>query len=196
MKRTIKIISIMMICMLSVGMYGCGTKSPSDTVKIYFDEVKKGESADFSSILNETLDKEEKHEDSASQNDESSKKIIEAMKDLTYTINSENIDGDSATVNVKVNGPDLATVMGDVIKKVFENAFSQAFSNNKMTDEETNKLYDKILLESLNNVQLTERTGDVSLTKVDGKWKINTDDSLTKLLLNIDSSMFNDPSKK
>ncbi|HSQ87236.1 DUF5105 domain-containing protein, partial [Romboutsia sp.] len=188
MKRFKKIVSIMLLLTLVVGVSGCSTQSPSDTVKIYFEEVKKGENGDFSKLLNENLNESENKEDFS---DEASKKLMDSMKKLTYTINSEKIDGDSATVNVKVNGPDMATVVAKYMQEAVTMAFSQAFSGNQPTEEESEKLYNSILLKYLEDINYTDRTEDISLTKKDGQWQINDDDALSKLILNIDSSFMN-----
>lgn len=178
----------MLLLTLVVGVSGCSTQSPSDTVEIYFEEVKKGENGDFSKLLNENLNESENKEDFS---DEASKKLMDSMKKLTYTINSEKIDGDSATVNVKVNGPDMATVVAKYMQEVVTMAFSQAFSGNQPTEEESDKLYNSILLKYLEDINYTDRTEDISLTKKDGQWQINDDDALSKLILNIDSSFMN-----
>lgn len=193
MKGLKRIILMIMLLTLSFGVYGCSSKSPSNTVKNYLEQVKKGENGDFSKLLNQTLDKAKKEKETPKKeaSSESTKKITDSMKNLSYTINSEKIDGDSATVNVKVNGPDIATALANFFQKAITNAFSQAFSGNNGTKEESDKLYENMLLESLNDIKYTERTGDISLTKVDGEWKINNNDALTKLLINIDSSLLN-----
>ncbi|EQB87966.1 hypothetical protein J2Z44_000374 [Clostridium punense] len=198
MKGLKKAVLFILLLTFSVGVYGCSSKTPSNSVKNYLEEVKKGENTDFSKLLNETLDKAKKEETNQKKDaeKESTKKFMDSMKNLTYTINSEKIDGDSATVNVKVNGPDMATVLGDFLQKAFTTALSQAFSGNNATQEETDKLFDTMLLESLNNMKYTERTGDISLTKTNGEWKINNNDALTKLLVNLDSSLFDSQNKK
>lgn len=193
MKKLKKLVPFLLIFSLLFGVYGCGTKSPSDTTKEYLEELKKGENGDFSSLLNKTLDNSEAKA-AKTNKDESAKILTESIKKLTYTINSEKIDGDKAVVNVKVNGPDVAGVMVDYMQKALAAAFNEAFSGKEPTKEETEKVYDKLLIECFNNVKFTDRTGDISLTKVDGKWKINGDDSLTKLLINIDASAFNSKS--
>lgn len=193
MKKFKKLVPFLLIFTLLIGLYGCGTKSPSDTTKEYLEEVKKGENGDFSSLVNKTFDKGE-NKAAETNKDESSKKLTESMKKLTYTINSEKIDGDKAVVNVKVNGPDVGNVMVDYMQKAVAMAFNEAFSGKEPTKEETEKLYEKLLIECLNNIKFTDRTGDISLTKVDGKWKISGDDSLTKLLINIDASAFDSKS--
>jgi len=198
MKRLKRIILMIMVLTLAFGVYGCSSKSPSNTVKNYLEQVKKGENGDFSKLLNQTLDKAKKEKETPKKetSSESTKKITDSMKSLTYTVNSEKIDGDSATVNVKVNGPDIATVLATFFQKAISTAFSQAFSGNSSTKEETDKFYENMLLESLNDIKYTERTGDISLTKVDGEWKINNNDALTKLLINIESSLLNSQTLK
>jgi hypothetical protein len=112
------------------------------------------------------------------------------MEKLTYTINSESVNGDSATVNVKVNGPDMSKVMAEFIQKAFSTALAQSFSGKQANDEDNNKLYESMLMECLDKVTYSDRTGDISLTKIDGQWKITNDDSLTTLLLGINGSAF------
>ncbi|GAA0742484.1 hypothetical protein [Clostridium oceanicum] len=195
MKKIKILVPFLLVLIFTMGLYGCGAKTPTDTVKNYLDEVKKGENGDFSNLVNKTLDKNKKDKDKKAE-DPTTKKIGEAIKKLTYTINSENVDGDTAKVNVKVKGPDIATVLGESMKKGINMAFSEAFSGKKPTEAEQKKMYEKIFIESMDKVKYTDRTGDISLTKVEGKWKIKESDSLTKLLMNLDPSLFNDNSKQ
>ncbi len=113
------------------------------------------------------------------------------MKKLFYTINSEKIDGDFAIVNIKVNGPDMATAMLDYIQQVFSNGLTQAFSTSKLTEEQSKKMDDDILSKCIDNIKYTDRTEDISLTKKDGKWEIVTNDALMTLLINMRGSYLN-----
>lgn len=189
-----KTVSIMLLFVLIMGVYGCGGKSPSNIVKTYFEELKKGTNGEFTKMLDNSLKSAEKANKSETKenklSDESTKKIIDSMAKLTYIINSEKIDGDSATVNVKVNGPDMSKVLAEFMQKAFTTALSKSFSGDKINEEEQNKLFQSILSDCLNNITYGERTGDISLKKSNGEWKIDTDDSLKKLLLGIDASTF------
>ncbi|AIY78946.1 DUF4878 domain-containing protein [Clostridium botulinum] len=193
MKKLKKVLSITLVFILLSGICGCAEKqTPSNMVKNYLEEVKKGENADFSKLLNENLEKEDgKAEEDKTKLDESEKKMINSMNKLTYKINSENIDGDSAVVNVTATAPDLAAVIGEFLPKAISVAFSSAFSENNASDEENKKVFDNILSECLDNVTLTERTQDIHLEKVDEEWKITDGNEMAKLLANIDPSMFN-----
>ncbi|MBW6410665.1 DUF4878 domain-containing protein [Clostridium weizhouense] len=193
MKNFKKVLSFALVFMLLAGVCGCaGKKTPTNTVKNYLEQVKKGENAEFSKLLNENIEKEDKKtEENKAKFDESEKKMLDSMKKLTYKINSENIEGDSAVVNVTATAPDLAAVIGEFFQKAISVAFSSAFAGTKPSDEENEKMYDKMLSECLDNVKLTERTQDIHLEKVDGEWKITNNDELAKLLVNIDPKKFN-----
>ncbi len=54
MKKLKKITSIALIFILAIGVYGCGSKSPSNTMKGYLEEIKIGKNGDLSKLLDET----------------------------------------------------------------------------------------------------------------------------------------------
>lgn len=181
--KLLKRISIIMTLVLSVVVfYGCISKepSPSDKVKIYFDEIKNADEEIISTILGSLEDGDTN----------SSRKMVSEIQKITYTINSESINGDEAIVNVKVNGPDIATVISKSIEEMFTSAISQAFSGTELTVEEQNKLYDDIMVKVLDEVEFTDRTGDITLKKTKYGWEITNENELTKLMMNIDPTTF------
>ncbi|GAA0824450.1 hypothetical protein [Clostridium tertium] len=181
--KLLKRISIIMTLVLSItAFYGCKSKdpSPSDTVKTYFDEIKGADEATISTLLSNVEETDTN----------SSKKMITEIQKLTYTINSESIDGEKATVNVKVNGPDIAAVIATSIQEMFTSVLSQAFSGTEMTEAEQNKLYDDIMVKALDGVTFTDRTGDITLEKSENGWEITSDNEITKLIMNIDPTTF------
>lgn len=181
--KLLKKISIIMTLVLSItAFYGCKSKelSPSDTVKTYFDEIKGADEATISTLLSNVEETDTN----------SSKKMITEIQKLTYTINSESIDGEKATVNVKVNGPDMAAVIATSIQEMFTSVLSQAFSGTEMTEAEQNKLYDDIMVKALDGVIFTDRTGDITLEKSENGWEITSDNEITKLIMNIDPTTF------
>lgn len=181
--KLLKKISIIITLVLSItAFYGCKSKepSPSDTVKTYFDEIKGADEATISTLLSNVEETDTN----------SSKKMITEIQKLTYTINSESIDGEKATVNVKVNGPDMAAVIATSIQEMFTSVLSQAFSGTEMTEAEQNKLYDDIMVKALDGVTFTDRTGDITLEKSENGWEITSDNEITKLIMNIDPTTF------
>ncbi|NFO55931.1 DUF4878 domain-containing protein [Clostridium botulinum] len=193
MNKLKKILPIIVLFALIIGIYGCGTQSPTNVVKSYLEEVKKGENSDFTNLLNDKLDKtEDKGEPTKDDqySNETTKQLIATMNKITYTVKSEKIDGDSAVVNIDINGPDISKVMSEFMQKAFSTALAQSFSGNEISKEEQNKLFEDILTESIKNTTYVDRTGDISLTKIDGKWKVNNDDSLSTLLIGMKASTF------
>ena len=63
-------------------------------------------------------------------------KLLKSMKKLTYKINSEEVDSDTAIVNVTVNSVDLGGVFAKVIREYFSYALAQAFSDMEISDKE------------------------------------------------------------
>lgn len=183
MKNFKRLAAIMLLFVLVAGVYGCGSKKPSDVVTTYLDQIKKGSNEDLDKLLNKTLSEGEEKNNAY---DGSTKKLISSMSKITYKINSEKVDGDSATVNVTLNGPEFSKAIGEFMKKAMADALSKAFSNEQPSQEENEKLYDKMLSESIDNMPFADRTGDIKLTKTNGEWTIAADDSLEKILLGID----------
>ena len=181
-----KIVAVFITVILTVSLTGCGTKSPTKVVSESLDAIKSGNNKAFSDTLNEDISGEKNSDNSTEKYNESIEKMAESIKNITYKINSETIDGDTAKVNVTVTGPDLADVLSKFMQKAFEDAFSQAFSGKKLSEEETDAKYDKILSELLEDVKNTDRTMDVELTKENNEWKIKDENDLIKLVVNID----------
>ena len=73
--------------------------------------------------------------------------------------------------------------LADAIMKSFGLMFEAAFSNPNMTDEESNNIMNQAIIESFENIVSDERTGDLTLNKVDNKWMLENDDELYRLVL-------------
>ncbi len=58
-------------------------------------------------------------------------------------------------------------------------------------NRKNNIRYKMIILECLNEVKFTDRTGDITLEKSDNEWKITDENQLIKLILNIDLANIN-----
>ncbi len=189
--RILKKLALVLVLMLStVSLYGCGKQSPTDVVNEYFQKIQNGEGDvnDLFAKVEESEKETEDNIDNSNLSEETQNKLLEKMKGITYKVNGETIDGDSAKVNATVKGLDLNVVFGKVIQEAFNYSLAQVFSGNEMSEEESNAYYDSLLIKYLDEVTYSERTSDIELTKVDGEWKIKEDKSILKLLLGIDES--------
>ncbi|WP_294407028.1 hypothetical protein [uncultured Clostridium sp.] len=182
-----KIMCFLTSVILVVALSGCGAKSPSNVLSEKLDSIKKGDNKAISEILESQIQDEE---GSTFENTEIEKNMIAAIQKITYKINSETIDGNSAKVNVTVNGPDVADALSQFIDEAFSYALSNAFSEDSMTDEEMNAEYEKMFAEILENVKFSDRTMDIEMVKENNEWKVKDDNDLIKLVTNIDPDAF------
>ncbi len=174
---------------LVVAVSGCGAKSPSKAMRENLDSITNGDNKAISDILGSEIQDEEGTD---SQYTEAENQMIKAVKKITYKINSETIDGNSAKVNVTVNGPDLADAFSQFMDKALADAFSSAFSEDTMTEEEMDAKYDKMFAEILENVKFSERTMDIEMVNENNEWKIKNDNDLIKLVTNMDPDAFDE----
>ena len=201
MKKLKKLALILAMMLSIVLLYGCGGKAPTAVVNEYFEKIKSGDTdvQQLFSMIEEEADKvEEADENSESDNlsEEVQNKLLEKVKEITYTVNSETIDGDNAKVNVTVKGMDLNIVIGKVMQEAFSFALTQAFSGTEMTEEESDAYYNSLFSNYLDEVTYSDGTLDIELTKVDKEWKISEDSIITKLLFGMDESTFGSGSEE
>ena len=89
--------------------------------------------------------------------------------------------GSEANVTVKRNNISMA--FAESIMKSFGLMFETTFSNPNMIDEESENIINEAMIESFENIVSDERTGDLTLTKVDKKWTLEDDHELYRLVL-------------
>lgn len=199
MKNLKKLAVILIFLLSTVSLYGCGGNSPTDVVNEYFKKVKSGDSDIqnlFTMVEEDAKQENEEALDNESFSEETQNKLLEKMKEITYTVNSETIDGDNAKVNVTVKGMDFNIVLGKAMQEAFSYLFTQAFSGIEMTDEQSDAYFNELINKHLDEVTYSERTEDVELTKVDKDWKIKEGSAISKLLLGIDESTFGEGSSE
>lgn len=187
-----KIAAILVVMLSTVLLYGCGGSTPKTVVNDYFVKVQKGDT-DIHQLFTGVEGKEDGTEDDLENNnlsEETQEKLLGKLKEITYTINSETIDGDNAKVNVTVKGMDFNIILGKVMQEAFSFMFTQSFSGIEMTEEENDTYFNTLLNKYLDEVTYSERTLDIELTKVDKEWKIKESNAISKLLLGIDESTF------
>lgn len=184
MKKFKRLGAILISAILLIGLVGCGAQKPSAVVTEYFKEVKKGDAGKSNELINGSI--EELGEESTAfdtYSEEVSKLLSDSLKKLDFKINNETINGDKAVVNVTVKGDNISMAFADGIMKYFGLMLEAAFSNPNMTDEESNNIMNEAMIESFENIISDERTGDLTLNKVDKKWTLENDDELYRLVL-------------
>lgn len=187
--KFVKQLSMILILIVTTTLFGCGGNTSSNVVSEYFNKVKKGDTnvQELFNIIKEE-GQEILEEDQLSK--ELSDKLLKSMKKISYKINSEEVNGNTAIVNVTVNIMNFGEVFVKVIQESFSYSLAQSFSGMEMSEEEMGKYINDLTIKYLDEVSYSDKTGDILLSKVDGKWKINENESLIKLVMGIDSSVF------
>lgn len=179
MKKLKKIIALSLLGISLVAFAGCNkTESPKDVVSEYFEDIKFNAENE---LVNNAIETENGEEEVFTKETEEALKDL--VKKLEYTVGDEKIDGDKATVNVTVKGANLLELVTNTINDAMGATVGAIFSNKEMDDSEINNIVNKTLLENIKKSKVEERKGTVTLNKRDNKWKISTDDELTKLVL-------------
>ena len=189
MKKFKGVILSILLCTSVFMLAGCGGETPSDVVSNYFNELKKGENSQIYKDLKASYtDDELANELDLDVNidalsEESILILINSFKNTQCTIISETVDGDNAVVSVNLNSPNIPQLLSDVMLKSISIGFTQIFSSNEVTEDSMNSALNDVLIECVQNITYNEKTGDISLTQIDGKWKMSNKDDLTKLFM-------------
>lgn len=176
MKKTTKILFSILMTTLAVGLVSCGASTPTAVVKNYFKQINSGEFIQDSITTDPSVEAKESF-------DEANKLLLDSYKDLKFTINDSTINGDTATVNTTVSGPNIGEVLKNTFMNSFKNVLISSFSGQTLSDTDSEILLNTSLIESFNNLTFEERTQDIILTKVDKEWTIEANENLNKLIL-------------
>lgn len=180
MKKKLYISISLIVLILIFTFIGYSIKRPSKVVDNYFQNIQSGTSnistlSMFSSI------------DELSSNYETKKitdSLIISLSELDVKVLDENITGDNATVTVKAKGLSLYIALTEVYDILKTEEFLEKFD--AMKEDELKTYFTSLLLESINNSKIEERTVNLNLTKINKKWQIDPkDDTILEVLWGI-----------
>lgn len=185
-----KAIMTLIIAVMGISMVGCGTVSPTDYIKANLEDVKSGNYQEFK----EQLAVEEGAEVTAENfSNEGLLKVFAKLKDIEYTINSETDNGDTATVNVTVKGPDLGKLFEDAIKQMTQSIMTDELSGSSKTEADYLNEYKQVYSTLADNIDIKENTMDINLSKdKDGNWTFTNEEEFIQLVLNFDANAFSE----
>lgn len=171
-----KKIILFITCMFLVVGCAVGSNKASDAVEKYLNDYK-GLSDNVLSNIDEIVKKESDLED---KDRDTYKEILKKQyRDMTYTIENESYDGDTANVTVKITVYDLHKVEKD----------SASHLNTNRDDFITNGAYDakKYIAYKLDKMKNANEVISYNIVlktiKVDGKWQVEqpNDETLEKI---------------
>ena len=165
-----KLISILVVCVLL--LTGCGMNSPKSKVEAYLDRYNSLNDdvvADLETIvLSENLYKKKKkiYKDA----------LTRQYENMKYEIKDESIDGDKATVKVKLTVCDLFKVDKDSVNYMNTNSNEFYDEYNQFSEELFNKYRINAMLTT---DEVVNYEVDFHLNKVNGEWIIESPDRTT-----------------
>ena len=184
MHRSIKkALVLSMALVLCFVFYGCGKEEESPT-KVADEFLKSIKNSDQDAIKKVYKGKAfdpfaalklfEDDNESGSPDSYVSKDLLPKAKEFDYKISEEKIDGDKATVNLKITSYNIAGFMVNWITDYMQTA-SEQFADSTPDDSQM----EQMLKESYENQKSTlkkdlKKDVKLNLVKDDGKWKVNT----------------------
>ena len=193
MKRKLLVITAIMV-MIAV-LSGCGPKipTPTETTDSFLQALKSQDAEAIAGVYDGTdVDLLEAASDSAEDNETDvdsettdtgleavyEEQMLPKMLDFDYELSNEQIEGDKATVDVKITtyriGDAFTAFFSDYISQAFMLAFSDA------SEEDLDALATTILSGKLADLseKTYEKTATLSLSMKDDKWVVdNIEDS-------------------
>ncbi len=167
---------------LSISLCGCGDKAPTptETADTFLTAVKaqdtetiktvyEGDTVDMLSSLDE---EESDTEDSLMGDEYFEKTLLPKMLDFDYELSNEKIDGDKATVDVKITTYDIGSAFSAFMADYFTQALTLAFSG--ASDEDIENLANTTFESKMGELKEKTYSETVTLDLVnkDDVWKV------------------------
>lgn len=175
-------LKLLLIALVMCILTGCSSPKPEKTVNLAMDAYKAANIQDmsqyFTNGLPEFLSSYAKGSES-SEDDELFKDAAEFLSiffKVDYEIKETTINDNLATVSLNLKTYNIGDKLNEGLTNAMQILFSNMFSN--ISEEEMEKQTQEAFLNSLKYAEKNKDwTVDVKLTKVDGKWLINTKDN-------------------
>lgn len=177
MGKTKKILSLLMVAILSLTMVGCSNSpTPTETADAGIKAIKTldldglaavYDQADGKENIDSTLDKEDKQLLENIKNSSLSK-----LLDFDYELSNEQIDGEKATVDIKITTYSVEKAFKALMPKFFTFALSEESSN--LSDEQIVEKVLKMAEAEMDKITTKDytTTATIDLVQRDGEWKI------------------------
>ena len=165
----------MVVRILVIALIYLAMKTPEKALTSMLKDLKSG---DIEGV-NQYVNFEEISLKSAldmTESEEFSEKDKAFYESLEWDVKSVKKENDTATIEIEATNKDYETIFKNYIQSMF-----QKFINNENVsgDEELQLLLDELNKDTIGTRTVTE---NVTLTKVDGKWKITVDDNLMQVI--------------
>lgn len=187
MKRCLensKLAVLLMAFVMVLSLSACSESNfpkPESTVTGFFDTLSKGDFKALDTYCSATLN-------DLTFEDANQEKIAKAMFSRTKgEVVSSQVDGDTATVKVKITSLDMEKIFEDIMTEVISKATDAALSGKELSDAEAEEMMMEYMEESMAKADaaMTTTEYDIKLAKDNGKkaWVIQDDEAFGKALV-------------
>ena len=168
-----RIIAIIIILLAIIGLIYLAIPTPEKTLNNFFNSLKNGNIEKINQYLNYDEISLEKVLNEGTETNEVQKALFESLE---WNIKSVTEEQDIATIEVEVTNKDYEKAFKSYIQEMF-----QKFLNNEdVSDEEQFDLLINEISKEETGTKTTTQT--ITLSKENGQWKVNSDDSLIEAL--------------
>lgn len=195
MKKKLLVITLVLAMLAALNACGPKIPTPTETADTFFTAMKAQDTEALATVYAggniDLLDKAAEADDSGEINEDSGlskvyeEQMVPKMLDFDYELSNEQIDGDKATVDVRIT----TYKMGDAFTAFFGEYLSQALilAFSDASEEELDALATTIMSGKLADLteKSFEKTATLSLSMKDDKWVVNevqTEDDIVDAL--------------
>ena len=168
-----KILTIIMLTLLLT--VSCGKPEAQKILEKDLNALQSGETTNITGIISNT-------KNFSNPNDEMSEAFANAYKKLTYKVTKTKVEGDTATMNVDLKIPELASYFPEYFQKAMELSFSALNGKEEDTEAKIKNLSKEFFEEKLNSKDLKyfEKNVEVVFKKEGNEWKFDEGNSKNK----------------
>ena len=197
MRNNIISMALAFILCISMGIFftGCGEPSPKESVSTFLDALKSGDSETVNSvyadkdisILDVIFDSD--NEGGYLASDSFEQRLTDSVLGFDYVIEDEAVNGDKATVKVTIKtypmGEALTNAYNDMMSRIWELAFLEESELDAKLAGILNARWDEMTEKSY------ESEVEISLSKADGKWVVDSLDGNDDFINAITGNLIN-----
>ena len=168
-----KILTIIMLTLLLT--VSCGKPEAQKILEKNLNALQSGETTNITGIISNT-------KNFSNPNDEMSEAFANAYKKLTYKVTKTKVEGDTATMNVDLKIPELASYFPEYFQKAIELRFSMLNGKEEDAEAKIKNLAKEFFEEKLNSKDLKyfEKNVEVVFKKEGNEWKFDEGNSKNK----------------
>ena len=179
-----KLVSLLLVSILSCTLIACGGDSPSSVVEKFYSTLMNGNISEISNLINkDTISKDKTDKKLTSEEEEALKKVLSKTE---IKINNTEEKNDEATVSATVTAIDAGDIMGNYMVTAIQKSLAASMSGK--SDKELQKDLQKDLINIVNKDDLKKITQDINiqLIKQDNKWVIKDPETVLLKTFNLE----------